>query len=1055
MQNKGAIRLLIITLVLVTIYQLSFTFFVLDAKSDAKKYSNGDFRKEASYLDSMASQEVYNFFWIKKYTLKDCQARQINLGLDLQGGMNVVLQVSVPSLIKELSNNSEDPTFNKALVLAKEESKNSTKDFITLFYENYKKIDPKAQLASVFATAPQLRGEIDYSFTNDQVIELLQTEAQASIDNAFNVLRTRIDRFGVTQPNIQQLEGQSGRILVELPGVKDEERVRQLLQQSASLDFYLTYEVAEIWPILEEVDVKLAKIINQDEVIEDSVVNIDSVVNTDSAVVNTDTTHSLLNDATDTTQLINDTTNIDNVSKEQHLKEHPLLGRIYPAVDGNNQLLQGPVIGYVSESDTSAINKLLAMPEVKAMLPRDLILAWTVKPDDRFQGGIIFDLIALKTTPDGQSQLGGDVITTARHNFNQNKGSAEVTMVMNASASKTWANLTAQNVGKSIAVVLDGQVYSYPTVNGEITGGVSQITGNFTIEEAQDLANVLKSGKLPVKINIAELNHVGPSLGKASIKAGFMSFIIAFFIVLLYMLLYYNKGGFVADIALISNMFFIVGVLASLGAVLTLPGIAGIVLTIGMSVDANVIIYERIREELRAGKGMKKAINDGYKQAYSAIIDANVTTLLTGFVLYVFGHGPVQGFASTLIIGIFASLFSAIFITRIIFERFLQKDKKITFASKWSENILINPKIDFLGKRKIAYIVSGILIVISIGSLAVRGLDLGVDFVGGRTYVVQFEEKVDAVELATILEPEFGAIPEVKTYGSDNQVKITTKYMIDSEDPTIESEINEKMYKAFAPVLSSDVTLDKFKMDYIQSSQKVGPTIANDIKRKSSYAIIISLLFIFLYILFRFKNWQFGLGATLALIHDSIIVLGIFSIFYGILPFTLEIDQAFIAAILTVVGYSVNDTVVIFDKIREFFNLHPKRNKEENMNAALNGTLSRTLNTSITTFFVLFIIFIFGGAVIKGFVFALLVGVIVGTYSSIFIASPITFDTLRKNLTKDEKLDKVISDEQKIIQEKNIETIKSETKEERAARLEEKRRKEEKKKLRKKKKRRK
>ncbi|MBN2890706.1 MAG: protein translocase subunit SecDF [Bacteroidales bacterium] len=1050
MQNKGAIRLLIITLVLVTLYQLSFTFFVLDAKSDAKEYAKnyagGDFRAEAAYLDSMANQEVYNFVWIKKYTLKECQERQINLGLDLQGGMNVVLQVSIPNLIHELSNNSEDAIFNKAIDLAKEESKTSTKDFITLFYEYYQELAPNGQLASIFATAPQLRGQIDYSFTNDQVIDLLRTEAQASIDNAFNILRTRIDRFGVTQPNIQQLE-QSGRILVELPGVKDEERVRNLLQQSASLDFYLTYEAGEVWNILEEVDVKLSKILNEEEISVDT----NTLLPLDTAAIPVDTNQSLLNNSTqDTTTLINDTIE-DNLSKEEFLKEHPFLGRVYPATDQNGQLLPGPVLGYVSVSDTGYINKYLMMPEVRAMLPRDLILAWSVKPNEFITQGVYYNLIALKTTPDGSSQLGGDVITTARHNFNQNKGSAEVTMVMNASASKIWADLTGQNVGRSIAIVLDGNVYSYPTVNGEITGGVSQITGNFTIEEAQDLANVLKSGKLPVKINIAELNHVGPSLGKASIKAGFLSFLIAFLVVLIYMFLYYNKAGLVADIALISNMFFIIGVLASLGAVLTLPGIAGIVLTIGMSVDANVIIYDRIREELRAGKGMKKAIADGYKNAYSAIIDANVTTLLTGIVLYIFGHGPIQGFATTLIIGIFSSLFSAIFITRLVFEGFLKKDKPIKFAAKWSENILVNPKINFLGKRKTFYIISSILIIISIASLGIRGLDLGVDFVGGRSYVVEFKEDVNAVELATMLEKEFGTLPEVKTYGSAKQVKITTKYMIDSEDPNIENEIDEMMYKGFAPLLNN-VTLDDFRLNYIQSSQKVGPTIASSIKRGSIYAILLSMLFIFLYIFIRFKNWQFGLGATVALLHDSIIVLGIFSLFYGILPFTLEVDQAFIAAILTVVGYSVNDTVIIFDRIREYFGLHPKRDKQENMNAAMNGTLSRTLNTSLTTLFVLLVIFLFGGAVIKGFVFALLIGILVGTYSSLFIASPITLDTMRKTLTKEEKAQKVVEQKQQVILNENSEKLAGETEEERLKRIEEKQRRDEKRKARKKKK---
>ncbi len=1049
MQNKGAIRLLIIILLLVTLYQLSFTFFVLDAKNDAKEYAKGDFRKEAFYLDSMSNQVVYNFVWIKKYTLRECQERQINFGLDLQGGMNVVLQVSVPSLIKELSNNSEDPVFNKAFDLAKEESLTSSEDFITLFYEHYKKVAPKDyKLAAVFASAPQLRGQIELSFTDDQVIELLRNETTASIDNSFNILRTRIDRFGVTQPVIQQLEGQYGRILIELPGVKDEERVRKLLQQSASLDFYLTYEATEIWKVLEDIDDKLAKIEKSNKPQDTT-----SLLDLQDTISPQDTNSSLLTDLnSDTTKLqLDDSTEL-NLSKEEFLTEHPFLGRIYPAMDNNGQLFPGPVVGYVSSADTSAINKYLAMPEVLALMPRDLKLAWSVKPNEFITQGVYYNLIALKTTAEGTSQLGGNVIVNARHNLNPTRGGAEVTMVMNASAAKIWADLTGQNIGKSIAIVLDGQVYSYPTVNGEITGGVSQITGNFSIDEAQDLANVLKSGKLPVKINIAELNHVGPSLGKASINAGLLSFLIAFLVVLLYMIIFYNKGGLVANIALWGNVFFIIGVLASLGAVLTLPGIAGIVLTLGMAVDANVIIYERIKEELRAGKAVKKAIADGFSNSYSAIIDANVTTLLTGIVLYIFGHGPIQGFATTLIIGIFTSLFSAIFISRLVFEGFLKKDKPVKFGFKWSENLLANTKINFIAKRKTFYIISAAVIILSIGSLFVRGLDLGVDFVGGRTYIVKFENSVNSVEIATLLEKELGTLPEVKTYGSNNQVKITTKYEINSEDPDIDNIIMNKIYTGLKPIIGDNVTSENFKLNFVQSSQKVGPTIASDIKRAALYSIALALLFIFLYIFIRFKNWQYGLGATIALTHDAIIVLGVFSLFHKILPFSLEIDQAFIAAILTVIGYSVNDTVIVFDRIREYMNLHPKRDRGENINLAINSTLTRTLNTSLTTFFVIFVIFLFGGAVIKGFVFALLVGVVVGTYSSIFVASNLTYDTIRKNLTKEEKEIKVVEQKQKEVQEQNIQSLKEETEEERIKRLEEKRRRDERRKAQKRKK---
>ena len=1027
MQNKGAIRLLIFALILVTVYQLSFTFFALKAKNDAQDYGNGDYSKEVAYLDSMKNVEVYNLL-IKNYTLKDCQDRQLNLGLDLQGGMNVILQVSVPNLVRELSYNTGDPTFNAAFTAANKEYKKGKGDFLTLLAQQYKDETPNA-LAAIFSTSPNMPDLVKSDFTNDQVIQVLREQTDAAIDNAFNVLRTRIDRFGVTQPNIQQLENQDGRILVELPGVKDEDRVRGLLQRSASLEFFLTYNVTEIWDILQQVDVQLATILKRDDV-NDIPVDTNLIAQD---TIDIDTTGpSLLTDIDTNNTMINDTTAL---SMDDNIDQHPLIGRIYPNADPNtNELYQSPLVGYVKMTDTAEINKLLAMPEVRQLLPRDLRLAWSFESITTDNGDIIFELIALKTEKDGTAQLDGDVITNARHNFDQTKGTAEVTMIMNASAAKQWAELTGQNLQKSIAIVLDGEVYSYPTVQSKITGGVSQITGRFSIEEAQDLANVLKSGKLPVVINIVELNHVGPSLGKESITSGMLSFLIAFLVVLVYMVLYYNKAGWVSDIALVANMFFIIGVLASLGAVLTLPGIAGIVLTIGMSVDANVIIYDRIREELRAGKGVKKAITDGYANAYSAIIDANVTTLLTGIILYIFGHGPIQGFATTLIIGIFTSLFSAIFITRIIFERFLSKNKEIKFSSKWSENILSNPKFNFLSKRKTWYVVSGVVILLSIGSFAIRGLDLGVDFVGGRTYIIRFDEdkSINTTELTDYLYEEFGSSPEVKTFGSDNQVKITTKYEIESEDPNIEDVIIEKMYTALAPVLNADVDLETFKDNYIMSSQKVGPTIASDIKRAAAYSVIFALLVIFLYIFIRFKNWQFGLGATVALVHDSIITLGIFSIFWGILPFSLEIDQAFIAAILTVVGYSVNDTVIIFDRIREFFNLHPKRDKEDTINSALNSTLSRTLNTSLTTFFVLLTIFIFGGTVIRGFVFALMVGVVVGTYSSLFIASPITFDTLRRNALKEEKVKKIEQENEKVITQANI--IK-ETEEERAERL--------------------
>ncbi len=996
MRSKGAITFLTILLLLVALYQLSFTYVTYRVKQKAKAYAKGDYQKEAHYLDSMANVVVYNFFGLKKYTFRECQQREINLGLDLQGGMNVTLQVSVEDMIKSLANNSQDSTFLKALELAKQREAKSNKDFITLFAEAFHELDPNAKLATIFATSPQLKDKINFNSTDQQVIAVLRKEVQDAVDNAFNILRTRIDRFGVTQPNIQLLQGKIGRILVELPGVKDENRVRNLLQRTAKLEFYETYTNKEIFPILVEADKKLRDILQAKKL------NLTS-----------DTTKqnlpSLLSDTTqtDTTSLLQQAeakakkdTSQQSKTFEEFAKEHPLFALLRPYVDEKGNLIRpnDAAVGYALKKDIKKINEYLSLPEIKALFPRDLKFAWTAKPAFWDKSGKVYELIALKTTRDGQPQLTGDVIVDARHEYNQVKGSAEVTMIMNAHGAQVWAKLTRANIGRQIAIVLDGLVYSYPTVQTEIKGGVSQITGNFTIQEAQDLANVLKSGKLPVRVQIVELTHVGPSLGRESIRAGLISFIIAFFVVLLYMAFYYKGAGIVADIALLANVFLIFGVLASLGAVLTLPGIAGIVLTIGMSVDANVIIYERIKEELRNGKGLKLAIRDGYKAAYSAILDANITTLLTGIILFIFGHGPIQGFATTLIIGILTSLFSAIYITRLIFEARLAKNKPITFYNKWTKDLLQNTNIDFLGKRKLFYFISGTLVAISIISLFVNGLDLGVDFVGGRTYIIRFNntKHVNTAKVAKLVRKELHTLPVVKTFGADNQIKLVTKYKINSSDPKVEGEVDSLIYVALKPMLPDTVSLKTFEQKYIMTKQKVGPTIAHDIKRAAVNSVIFALLVIFLYIFFRFRNWQYGMGATVALIHDSSIVMGVFSLFYkwNILPFSLEVDQSFIAAILTVVGYSVNDTVIVFDRIREYLKTHPHRDSYINVNMALNSTLSRTLNTSLTTFFVLLVIFLFGGEVIRGFIFAMLIGIVVGTYSSLFVATPLTYDTI-------------------------------------------------------------
>lgn len=980
MQNKGAIKLLIYTLILASLYQLSFTFVVVKIKNDAKKYSQGNYEKEIQYLDSLQNQKVYNFLYLKRFTLKECQDRQLNLGLDLQGGMNIMLEVNVPALVQFLSNYNQDSLFNKAFNEALVDYRSGRGEFIDLLKEKYEKYVPsKTGLAAIFATSPHLRGIVDFNKTNDEVIAILKNQSQSSIDNIFNILRTRIDRFGVTQPNIQQIEGRTGRILVELPGVKEPNRVRRLLERSASLEFYLTYEASEIWNVIEKIDEKAAQLM---------------------FLKGTDTTSA---DTSSTLLTKNNLQTADTTLIEQQ-KKHPLFTYLYPNVDRDGKILPGPIIGYVRASDTAIVGKILRMPEIVALMPRDLKLTFTVKPSERIKTPVVYELIALKTTPEGKAQLGGEVIANANHSFDQTRGSAEVTMAMTPTAAKIWADLTGNNVGKSIAIVLDNQVYSYPVVQSKITGGVSQITGNFTIEEAQDLANVLKSGRLPVDVNVIEMNVVGPSLGKESINNSLVAFVAAFIVVLIYMIFFYGRAGWVSTLALLVNIFLIIGVLASLGAVLTLPGIAGLILTLGTAVDANVIINERVFEEIKAGKSIRKAISDGYSNSYSAILDANVTTLLTGIILYTFGHGPIQGFATTLIIGILTSLLTAIFVTRLIFERLLDKEKPISFVTKLSEKILANVNIDFLRIRKIAYLVSAAIILLGLISMFTRGFDLGIDFVGGRVYVIEFKnlKKVNTLDITSKLEKEFGSKPEVKTYGADNQVRITTKYKINEDNVAVDEEIKAKIYKALADYLQN-VKYEEFSQEYIKSQQVVGPTIAKDIKRGAVNSTIFALIVIFLYILVRFTKWQFSLGATVALIHDTLITLGLFSLLKGIVPFSLEIDQSFIAAILTVIGYSVNDTVIVFDRIRENLKLHPNRDLLENMNTSINHTLRRTLNTSMTTIFTLLVLFIFGGTVLRGFVFAITIGIIVGTYSSIFVATPIAYDTIVKKTTSQTK----------------------------------------------------
>ncbi|WP_372648220.1 protein translocase subunit SecDF [Draconibacterium sp.] len=987
MQNKGAVLTFAILLAAVCLYQLSFTWVSNKVKDDAIEYAQGDEIKEFQYLDSMKSEVVYNFLGLKKFTYKDVQELELNLGLDLKGGMNVTLQVEVQDIIRAMSNYSDDETFNAALALATKNQQNSTKDFVALFGEAFEEIDPNAKLASVFNTL-ELRDQINFNTSNADVLKIIDEQTKAGIANAFNIIRTRIDRFGVAQPNIQNLQT-SGRILVELPGVKDQNRVRSLLQGTANLEFWETYENQEVYPYLAQANERIKEL----EVLKQEKSGDEATAETTEAETTADESeeNSLLSEleagAADDT-----TATLDNLAA--YKEQFPLFALLNPSADQQTgQFYPGPAVGIANAKDTAKINSYLNNPQIKSVFPRDLKFAWTAKSMD--EAGNFYRLIALKvTTRDGKAPLDGGVITDARQDFDQFGTNPEVAMQMNAEGAKVWQRMTKENVGKSIAIVLDGYVRSFPNVNGEIPGGRSSISGLESIEEAQDLANVLKSGKMPAPARIIQEDIVGPSLGQKAINSGLLSFVIAFALVLVYMLFFYSKNaGLAANIALVANMFFIFGILASLGAVLTLPGIAGIVLTIGMSVDANVLIYERIQEEMRAGKGVKLAIADGYKNAYSAIIDGQVTTLLTGIVLYLFGSGPIKGFATTLIIGILTSLFSAIFLTRLIFEWQLKKGGRILFASTATEGWLRNMKIKFLEKRKMFYVISGVFILISIGSFFVRGLDYGIDFKGGRSYIVEFQKDVEVGEVRAALADVFGAAPEVKTSGED--IKITTDYRIEDRSEDVDNEVEALLMKGLqdADLIDQSVTLEEFTQDYQQSSQKVGPTISDDIRKDAAIAIGFSLIIIFLYILVRFRDWQYGLGAVAALAHDSLIVLGIFSLLSGVLPFSLEIDQAFIAAILTVLGYSINDTVVVFDRIREYLGLHPKRDREENVDAALNSTLRRTFSTSLSTFVVLLAIFLFGGATIRGFTFALLVGVVVGTYSSLFIATPIAHDT--------------------------------------------------------------
>ena len=982
MQNKGLVRLFAIALALVCIFYLSFTVVTSTYNKKAVEYAKGDKMKEFNYLDSIANEKV----WLG-YTLKECREKEIALGLDLKGGMNVTLEVSVADIVRSLSDFNQNPTFNLAVTNAVELQKtNSQKEFIDLFVESYTKLDPQAKLATIFSTF-ELKDKISLTTSNADVVKVLKVEIEGAISNSFNVLRQRIDRFGVVQPNIQKLG--NGRILIELPGIKEPERVRKLLQGSANLEFWETYDFADIYTNIVEANKVLGalqKTAGAAPVKVDSTAAVKPVA-AKPTVSGVDSLKAALGKKAATS---NDSTKM----MEQSRKENPLFAVLQPNINGG-QVGRGPIVGMAHSKDTAAINAYFAMKQIKELLPRDLGLRWTVKPLSAKSE--IFQLIAIRiTNRDGRAPLGGDVITDARADFAQTSAYANVSMTMNAEGSKTWARMTKDNIGKCIAIALDGYIYSFPTVNGEIEGGSSQITGNFTVEEAKDLANTLKSGKMPAPARIVQENIVGPSLGQEAINNGVISFVIAFILVLLYMVMYYGVvPGLIADIALLINVFFLFGVLASFGAVLTLPGIAGVVLTLGMAVDANVLMYERIREEMNKGKTMKKAIDDGIGHALSAIIDSNVTTIITGVILAYFGTGPIKGFAVTEIIGVMTSFFTAVFLTRYMLYIYANHEsaKEITFITGVTKNWFKDTKVDFMGIRKWMYGISGVLIVASCISFATRGFSLGVDFSGGRNYVVSFDQKVSTDNVRKLLQNAFdGDMPQVITIGTENQVRIATKYKISDNSPTIDNEIEGKLYDNLKPLLKSSVTKAEFIKENIKSSQKVGPTVADDIKRSAVWAVILAIFGIGLYIFIRFREWGYALGAIVSLAHDAIITLGLFSMFYGFLPFSMEIDQAFIAAILTVIGYSVHDTVINYDRIRENVLLFPKRDRISLINLSVNEMLGRTFSTTATVILTLLSMFIFGGETIRGFIFAMLFGIFIGTYSSVFIASPITVE---------------------------------------------------------------
>ena len=1009
MQSKGAITLVAILIGLACLFQLSFTAATAIQESKAAKaaakaveeaqqspsfaavseldraFYLDSVRSAANklYLDSIANKKVYF-----NYTYKNVKEKELNLGLDLKGGMNIVLQLDLAELVRSCAREKTTEEFDKAMALAAERADQTHEDFISLFAEAWDEVAPGKRL-SFDIDLDKLSGDVKNKSraTNEEIIALLKEEAKGAIDNSYQVVERRVNQFGVAQPNIQKVAG-TGRILVELPGVKEPERVRKLLQGTASLEFWETYTAQEIQPYLQELNETVR-------------LQLEALENT-----NADEQPAVAEQPKDEgsleAELAASTDENTDATREQLMKANPLFSRLQ-SLGGNSALL-----GIAHYRDTALINSWIAAN--RSLFPGDFVPAWSFKAfdGDGVQPDTYFELIALKSHVGKGPALDGKYISAASVNYNQMTGAPEVSMSMNSKGAIEWENITGENVGRQIAIVMDGQVYSYPNVQNKIAGGNSSISGNFTQQEADDLANVLKSGKLSTPARIVQEQVVGPSLGSASIRAGMLSFIIAFLLVLVYMVIFYRKAGVAADIALLCNVLFLFGALASFGTVFTLSGIAGLVLTMGMAVDANVIIYERIKEELNAGKALRLAISDGYKNAYSAILDGQITTILTGIILYLFGSGTIKGFAAVLVIGIITSVFTSIFITRLIFEARLKRNKDITFASEWSSKFLKNTHIDFLGMRKRTYLISGIVCLICLAFIFTKGFSLGVDFSGGRTYTVRFDQPVTPEQVRAALLDEFQESSEVKQFGGASQMRITTKYMVNDKSDETDRLIESKLFNALKGFYANPVTLEGFTSTLenpngIVSSDRVDASIASEVRRDAVIAVILALIVIFGYIAFRFKNWSWGVGGVSSLIHNSIIVIGFYSIFSGVLPFTLDVDQTFIAAVLTIIGYSINDNVVIFDRIREYRTLFPKRPLEQNINEALNATLSRTINTSVSTLLVLIAIAIFGGESIRGFSVSLALGVLVGTYASIFIGTPIMYDLNRRKIAKAEK----------------------------------------------------